>query len=108
MKKVYILIFVFCTCFVSLSSGQSSSTRQNAVVEFRAFPNPVSQGVFTITTSDTKEKQVVIYSVLGKQVFIRTFTENKKQFDISHISPGVYIMKIIQGDKAASKKLIIK
>ena len=108
MKRVYILIFVFCTCIVSLSSGQSSRARQNTVVEFRAFPNPVSQGVFTITTADIKKKEVVIYSLLGKVVLRLTFSERKKQFDVSHISPGVYIMKIIQGDKMASKKLIIK
>ena len=108
MKRIYILIVVFCTCIVSLSNGQSSSSRQNVVVEFRAFPNPVNQGVFTITTADIKEKEVVMYSLLGKKVFRRTFNESKKQFDVSHISPGVYIMKIIQGDKKSSKKLIIK
>ena len=108
MKRVYILFFVFCTCIVSLSSGQSNSSKQNAVVEFRAFPNPVSQGVFTITTADIKKKEVVIYSLLGKVVLRLTFSERKKQFDVSQISQGVYLIQVNQGNKKSSKKLIIR
>lgn len=108
MKKLYILIFVFCTCFVSLSSGQSNKIKANNIVKFSAFPNPVSQGKLTITTFNTKEKVVTIYNVLGKRVFAQKFSSNKKQLDVSHINSGIYIMKIIEGDKVATKKLIIK
>lgn len=108
MRKLYILIFVFCTCFVSLSSGQSSKVKANNIIEFSAFPNPVSQGRLTITTLNSKEKQVTIYNVLGKRVFAQKFSKNKKQLDLSHINSGIYIMKIIEGDKVATKKLIIK
>ncbi len=108
MRKLYILIFVFCTCFVSLSNGQSSKIKANNIVKFSAFPNPVSQGKLTITTFNTKEKEVTIYNVLGKRVFTHKFSANKKLLDVSHINAGIYIMKIIEGDKVATKKLIIK
>jgi hypothetical protein len=108
MRKLYILIFVFCTCFVSLSSGQSNKVKTNNIVKFFAFPNPVIQGKLTITTFNTIEKKVTIYNVLGKRVFTQKFSVNKKQLDLSHISSGIYVMKVIEGDKVATKKLIIK
>ena len=108
MRKLYILIFVFCTCFVSLSNGQSNKTKVNNIVKFSAFPNPVSQGRLTITTLNIKEKEVSIYSVLGKRVFSQKFSATKKQLNISHISSGIYILKVLEGDKVATKKLVIK
>ena len=108
MRKRYLLIIVFCTCFVSLSSGQSNNIKASNIVEFSAFPNPVSQGKLTITTFNTKEKKVTIYNVLGKRVFAQKFSVNNKQLDVSQINSGIYIMKIIEGDKVATKKLIIK
>ena len=62
----------------------------------------------TITTFNTIEKKVTIYNVLGKRVFTQKFSVNKKQLDLSHISSGIYVMKVIEGDKVATKKLIIK
>lgn len=108
MKKLYILIFVFCTCFVALSNGQSSKAKANNIVKFFAYPNPVNQGKLTITTFNAKEKEVTIYNVLGKKVFTQKFSVNKKQLNVSHINSGIYIMKIIEGDKVATKKIIIK
>jgi len=82
--------------------------KANNIVKFSAFPNPVSQGKLTITTFNTQEKVVSIYNVLGKRVFTQKFSKNKKQLDVSQINAGIYILKIIEGDKVATKKVIIK
>lgn len=108
MRKLYFLIIVFCTCFVTMSNGQSNKIEATNVVKFSAFPNPVNHGKLTITTFNTKKKEVTIYNVLGKQVFVQKFTANKKQFDLSGIKSGIYIMKLLEGDKVATKKLVIK
>jgi hypothetical protein len=44
--------------------------------------------------------------VLGKKVFQATI--NSKELNISSISPGVYIIKIKEGEATATRKLIIK
>jgi hypothetical protein len=108
MGKIYILIFIFCTFFVTLSSGQTNELKVASIVEFSAYPNPVVNGRLTITTSTSTEKEVVIYNVLGKRVFARKFSKNKQELQISQINSGIYIMKIIEGDRVTTKKLIIK
>ena len=102
------LIFVFCTCFVSLSFGQSNKVNAKNNVNFSAFPNPVKQGSLTIKTYSTKEKEITIYNVLGKMVFTQKFSELTKRLDLTQISSGIYIMKVLEGDKVATKKLVIK
>ncbi len=108
MRKLYILIFVFCTCFVSLSNGQSNKVNAKNIVNFSAFPNPVKQGALTIKTFTTEEKEVTIYNVLGKKVFSQKFSGYTKQLDLTQIHSGIYIMKVLEGDKVATKKLVIK
>ncbi|WKD85565.1 hypothetical protein KCTC32516_00906 [Polaribacter huanghezhanensis] len=108
MRKRYFLIFVFCTCFVLLSRGQSNNIKTTNIVKFSAFPNPVNQGVLTIKTFNTREKEVTIYNVLGKKIFTQKFSGTMKQLNVSEISSGIYIMKVVEGDKVATKKLVIK
>ena len=108
MRKSYLLILLFCICFVSLSNGQSNKIKENNIVQFSAFPNPVVHGKLTIKTDNNNEKELIIYSVLGKQVFQQKFTGATKQLNISQISSGIYIMKVLEGEKVATKKLVIK
>ena len=108
MKKSYFLIFLFCICFVSLSNGQSNKIKTNTIVQFSAFPNPVVHGKLTIKTDTNIEKELIIYNVLGKKIFTQKFSGTTKQLNISHINSGIYIMKILEGEKVATKKLVIK
>jgi len=109
MNKKYVLFFFIFICFCGLSYGQStSSIVEKKIKYFSVFPNPVRNGKLTITTFNTVEKEVIIYNVLGKQVFSKKFTGNRKQLDISQINSGIYIVKVIEGDKVATKKLVIK
>jgi hypothetical protein len=109
MKKKYFLFFFIVICLCGLSYGQStSSVVKKTIKDFSVFPNPVRNGKLTITTFNTVKKEVIIYNVLGKQVFLQIFRGNRKQLDVSQISSGIYIMKVLEGDKVATKKLVIK
>lgn len=88
--------------------GNTASIGENTIDGFTAYPNPVNNGRLTVKTSNSNKKEVSIYSILGKRVFTHQFTGNNKQIDVSQINSGVYIMKVIEGDKIATKKLVIK
>lgn len=107
MKKKYIFTLLLALCVSAISLGQNAP-REKSIDGFFIYPNPVSKGSLTIKTSQDGEKEILIYNVLGKQVFTRKFKGNSKRFDISSIRSGVYIMKVIEGDKIATKKLVIK
>jgi len=48
----------------------------------------------------------VIFDVLGKKVLQTTMSS--KELNISNLTPGVYIIKINEGDATATRKLIVK
>jgi len=75
---------------------------------FATYPNPVNNGQFTINSNSNEEKEVSIYNVLGKKVFVQNVSGTKSDIDVSLITSGVYILKVTEGNKTATSKLVIK
>jgi hypothetical protein len=86
----------------------TASVQGSSIEGFAVYPNPVNNKRFTVTTNSTTEKNVRIYNVLGRQVFTTKFSSSRKLVDISSLSSGVYILKVLEGSKSATKKLVVK
>jgi hypothetical protein len=98
MAKNYFYIILF-VLFTSLTA----SAQEGKDLGF--YPNPVSTGKIYITSKTAMDKEVTIFNVLGKQVLQQTVS---KELSISSLSPGVYIVKIREGEATVTRKLIIK
>ena len=70
------------------------------------YPNPVSNGKIYITSKTTLDKEISIFDVLGKKVL--QITISSRELNIASIPPGVYIIKITEGDTTATRKLIVR
>jgi hypothetical protein len=70
------------------------------------YPNPVSNGKIYITSKLALEKEITIFDVLGKKVFQAILSA--KELNIGSLSPGIYIIKIKEGEASTTRKLIIK
>ena len=70
------------------------------------YPNPVNTGKIYITSKSALDKDITIFDVLGKKVLQATI--NAKELSIASLSPGVYIIKIREGEATATRKLIVK
>jgi hypothetical protein len=81
------------------------SVAQNQIDGLKIYPNPVTNGTFYVNTSADSTKEVVVYDVLGKQV-VKTSTTNA--VNVSNLKGGVYIVKITEDGKTATRKLVIK
>lgn len=79
--------------------------KDNAIAGLNIYPNPVTNGKFFISTDANAEKSVAIFDVLGKQVVKTTATES---VNVSNLKAGVYIVKITEEGKTATRKLVIK
>jgi len=79
---------------------------QNAIAGLNVYPNPVTNGNLFITSNSSDAKTVAIYDVLGKQVIKATTSNNV--VNVSQLNGGVYILKITENEKTATRKLIIK
>ncbi|MGK4566876.1 T9SS type A sorting domain-containing protein [Flavobacterium sp. 3HN19-14] len=106
MPKNYFYIILLVFCFFTVGAQAQEKPSQPAATELSFYPNPVSNGKIYITSKTSLEKEIAIFDVLGKLVF-----EDKtasKELNISKLSPGVYIIKIKEGETTATRKLIVK
>lgn len=84
---------------------QTLGVKQNSIEGLKVYPNPVVDGKLFINTDANSSKEVVIYDVLGKQV-LKATTNNA--VNVSNLNGGVYIVKITEEGKTATRKLVIR
>lgn len=81
-------------------------TQTNEIAGLKVYPNPVSNGVLHVESNLNLEKTISLIDVLGKEV-IKTTTSNTT-INIANLNSGVYIVKINEGGKTATKKIVVK
>ena len=112
MTKNYLYITTFLIFFFVLSvsaqdARQSSKPQENSAIEgLSLYPNPVSTGKLYITSKNDLDKSIIIFDVLGKKALQTNISS--KELNVSDLAPGVYIIKINEGESTATRKLIVK
>ncbi|PWL40231.1 T9SS C-terminal target domain-containing protein [Flagellimonas aquimarina] len=102
MKHLY-LVFFFFIC----SLGFSQESQAGADIDgFKLYPNPVTQGKIYIETTKNAPKQILIFDVLGTQVLQTTIIG--RELNLSSLDKGVYILRVFENNRVATRKLIIK
>lgn len=96
------------TSWKDVTSNPTASTRNTGIEGFALYPNPVRGGKLNIRSNSTDKKQVSIFNVLGKNVLNTTVTGTNSEVNVSTISSGVYILKVVEGTKTATSKLVIR
>ncbi len=84
------------------------ATVSDSVDMFKVYPNPV-QNITTIEyipAAQFEVKHISIYNVMGVNVFNGEVNKGKITINISHLVTGIYIIRIGQGKKAYTTKLI--
>jgi len=112
MAKNYFYIITLLVIFFSVGvsaqeAKQTTKLQETSIIEgLNLYPNPVSNGKVYITSKNDLDKEIIVFDVLGKKVLQTTISS--KELGVSNLSPGVYIIKINEGDATATRKLIVK
>lgn len=91
---------------IATTINELLATAQNDIAGFQMYPNPVNNGLLYITSDSNETKAVAIFDVLGKQVVNTTVTD--EPVNVSALTSGVYIVKVTEAGKTATRKLVIK
>jgi|JI7StandDraft_1071085.scaffolds.fasta_scaffold05436_3 hypothetical protein len=91
---------------VDVTPNFTLGTSQNEITGLKMYPNPVSNGTLFIETAANAEKTVTVFDVLGKQVLKTISSEN--EINVSELNAGVYVVKISEEGKTATKKLVVR
>jgi len=111
MKQKYfyttlLFILLFSLGALAQESKGISTAAKDPIEGLNIYPNPVSSGKIYVTTKSGLSKEVEIFDVLGKKVISASL--NGKELNISDLTPGVYIIKVKEGEATATRKLIVK
>ncbi len=82
------------------------SVVKNQIENFKMYPNPVSNGKLYMSSKSSLNKQVEIYTLTGQQIFSENI-QSKEYLNISDLNRGIYIVKIEERGKIATRKLVI-
>jgi hypothetical protein len=78
----------------------------NSIDGFSMYPNPLSGNTLHFTTTANEVLYVSIYDMLGKQIVNTTVSNNT--LNVSDLNTGIYIVKITEDGKTATRKLVVQ
>jgi len=84
-----------------------ASIGKNQIEGFAVYPNPVKNGSFRIISSNSGVKLIHIYDMLGKKVLSKEVRGNQN-IGVENLNTGIYILKVEEDGKLATRKLVIK
>jgi hypothetical protein len=91
---------------ISGETATMSSSSFNAIDGLTMFPNPLKGDTLFFTSTANANKSVQIYDILGKEVL--SSKEINSTMNVSGLAAGVYLVKITEEGKTATKKLVIE
>jgi len=76
---------------------------------FTIFPNP-SNGIFSIQnrTDSNNSQTIEIFNVVGEKIYSTTNNKSTNEINISTFSKGVYFVKLTDGEKVRTEKIVVQ
>jgi len=95
-------------CYVS-----GAAINSNSISGLNIWPNPAHQQVNISFESNTKNDiNISIFDISGRKVFGKTYnntnTEFNQNINTSHLSKGLYLINVEDGNRKSTQKLLIK
>lgn len=90
-----------------LSESTDLKTKEFDIIKANIYPNP-SSGHFTVELSRVPERpvQIEIISMLGHTVLVTRSVKRLSELDFETAAPGIYFVKVSDGEKQIVKKIV--
>ena len=82
----------------------TASLAENNIEGLNVFPNPATD-IVTISSFSLDTKKVQLFDMVGKKVLD---VETTSTINVSELNKGMYVMKITEAGKTATRKLVVK
>jgi hypothetical protein len=83
-----------------------SSTSFDNINGLTMYPNPLSGNTLYLTSTANAAMSIEVYDLLGKEVLKANVVNNA--VNVAKLTAGVYVVKIIEDGKIATRKLVIQ
>jgi type IX secretion system substrate protein len=73
------------------------------------YPNPAKKTIIITSILHPASKDcIIVYDNFGKIVLQRPFKQQKQEMDLSHLSKGMYIIKVVQKGQVSVSKVVVE
>lgn len=83
------------------------SVVKNEIEDFTMYPNPAKNGKLFLSSSNRVDKKIEIYTMSGIVVY-KNKVQSKEVINISNLTSGIYMVKVEEEGRIATRKLIVK
>jgi hypothetical protein len=87
---------------VQISVRLITDTETNQTTFFSVYPNPASD---FIVLNASENADVVLYRLSGQRILQAKISSSRQQLDIHELTPGIYILKVENGNQTGVVKL---
>ncbi len=109
MKKCYLglgLLLLLSLSVYGQEIPNNGTPPTKTLSTLKLYPNPATNDVVYITTTNNATKEIIVYDLFGKIVLTdRVFD---KSLNISKLVAGVYVLQVIEGNETMTRKLVVK
>ena len=77
-------------------------------LHFDMFPNPASENLIIQLPSVSESASVEFYDYMGRLALTQKLLQTNNSINVQDLSSGVYILKVLAGDKIGNQKFIKK
>ncbi|APZ47865.1 hypothetical protein BW723_16885 [Polaribacter reichenbachii] len=88
------------------TSSPSLSISEAKRLKFDLYPNPAIENLNIQLPNGTNKALVQFYNYTGKLVLTNNITELNSKINVSNLSKGIYILKVVSEDKIGSQKFM--
>ena len=75
---------------------------------FEVWPNPVSNGSFTLVLDEATPSEVVIYNLKGQKVASEHIENKVNTINVSALGSGIFVVEVNHAEKKIVKRIIIE
>jgi len=91
----------------SFLKTSATTVDKNKIDGLNIYPNPVTNKLIYVTSNSNENKRVTIYDISGK-IVCNQEVKNNEAINLNQLKTGLYLAKVIENDKVAVHKLLIK
>lgn len=89
-----------------INNCSTASVNDNAIAGLKIYPNPLTGNTLNVSSDLFGEKTVAIYDVMGKRILSSKVVNDV--VNTGSLNKGVYIVKVTQEGKTATRKLVVQ
>lgn len=90
------------------SASHSLSISEANRLDFDMYPNPAAENLTIQLSTDSNKAIVQFYDYLGKLAQTSEVTASNNKINVSNLSTGIYVLKVLSGDKIGVQKFVKK